>query len=71
MSASTAYIDMAITAIYTVNDTKRMAHVHVKENGNDVATFVVTFTNRANLRTKLQTVLTEFSAELTRIRGEV
>jgi len=62
---------MAITATYVVSDTKKVAHVHLRENGIDLGSFVVTFTNRANLRTKLQAILTELSAELTRIRGEV
>ena len=70
MSGS-VFTEMAITATYALSDTKKVAHVHLRENGIDLGTFVVTFTTRANLRSKLQAIASELSAELTRIRGEV
>jgi len=63
---------MAITAIYTVSDTKRVTHIHIRDsNGVDIAEFVVPFTTRANLRSKLLALITELQTEFTRIRGEV
>jgi len=62
---------MAVIAIYTISDSKRVIHVHFRENGNDVMMIVVPFTSRANLRANLQSILADLQTEFTRIRGEV
>ena len=64
---------MAYTATHSVVDTaaKKVLHIHVFKDGVDWATFVFTFTTRANLRSQIQTLAGELGAEFTRIRQEI